>query len=305
MENILILIKKIKSKIKNGLITKMTEEIKSKSRNGSFMGSVSLILGVGGVFLSYLFIFLHLDNILIAETAAAQECRLTAPFFIPAFAAVGIMGGILWLVASVGFFQKKKWAYSVGIIAVVINLFANMWPNIPAMESKAAVPGPWFLIFFPNLLAYFFIVRRERESWGKAWLGLVVGMAFILNFINGIAATTRMLNRLPDISSPPPLDYSEAFMYMLTMPTNMIASFLFGFVAVGLFIAKKKDSVRIAGLAGVFLAISAGFPLALYSMFSGPDPTFSMFILGPVVSLLVGFVFLSSKMWNNIMGNKM
>ena len=280
----------------------MTEETKSRSRKGRFMGLTSIILGVAGVFLSYLFIFLFLDNILAAETAAAQECRLTAPFFIPAFASIGIVGGILWLVAGVGFFQKKKWAYSVGVIAVVINLFANMWPNIPAMESKAAVPGPWFLIFFPNLLVYFFLLRRERESWGKALLGMGVGMAFILNFINGIAATTRMLNRLPVIGSLPPLDYSEAFMYMLTMPTNMIASFLFGFVAVGLFLAKKKEWVRITGLAGAFLAISAGFPLAFYSMFAGPDPTFSMFILGPIVSLLVGLVFLSSKRWNNIMG---
>ncbi len=275
----------------------MTEETKIRSKNGGFMGLVSIILGAGGVFLSYLFIPLYLGKILVAETDAARECRLVAPFMIPAFACVGILGGILWLVAGVGFFQKKEWAYSVGVIAVVIALFASFWPNIPAMESKAAVPGPWFLIFFPNLLVYFYLVKsRGQESWSKALLGLVVGMAFILNFINGIAATTRMVNRLPD--------YGEAWMYMLTMPTNMIASFLFGYTAIGLFIAKKKDLVRIIGLAGVFLAISAGFPLAIYSMFfAGAGLNFSMFIMGPVVSLLAGLVILSSKMWNKIMGN--
>ena len=271
----------------------MTEETKIRAKKGTFMGFASLILGLGGVFLSYLFIFVYLGPILIAETAAAQECRLTAPFFIPAFAGIGIMGGILWLTASVGFFQRKNWAYTAGVIAVVINLFANMWPNIPAMESKAAVPGPWFLLFFPNLLIFFLLLRRERVSWGKAWLGMFVGMAFILNFINGIAATTRMLNRIPD--------YGAASIYMLTMPTNMIASFLFGFTAIGLFIAKKKDLVRMTGLAGVFLAISAGFPLAFYSMFfEGADPTFSMFILGPIISLLAGWVFISSKMWEKV-----
>ena len=280
----------------------MTEETKIRSKNGGFIGLISIILGAGGVFLSYLFIFLHLGNILTAETDAAQECSLTAPFFIPAFAAIGILGGILWLTAGVGFFQKKEWAYSVGVIAVVITLFASFWPNIPAMESKAAVPGPWFLIFFPNLLVYFYLLRSKgQESWGKSLLGLAVGMAFILNFINGIAATTRMLNRLP---TELPLDYGPASIYMLTMPTNMIASFLFGYAAIGLFLPKKKDLARITGLAGVFLAISAGFPLAFYSMFiEGSDPTFSMFILGPVVSLVVGLVFLSSKMWNKIMGN--
>ena len=279
----------------------MTEETKIRSKNDGFWGLVSIILGAGGVFLSYLFIFLHLGNILAAETAAARECRLVAPFFIPAFAAIGILGGILWLTAGVGFFQKKEWAYSVGVIAVVITLFASFWPNIPAMESKAAVPGPWFLIFFPNLLVYFLLLgRRGHESWKKSLLGLGAGMAFILNFINGIAATTRMSNRLPPILP----DYSEAMMYMLTMPTNMIASFLFGFTTIGLFLAKKKEKVRITGLAGVFLAISAGFPLAIYSMFfGGQGPNFSMFIMGPVVSILVGLVFLSSKMWNKIMGN--
>ena len=40
----------------------MTEETYVEARNGGFMGIVSIILGAGGVFLSYLFIFLHLSN---------------------------------------------------------------------------------------------------------------------------------------------------------------------------------------------------------------------------------------------------
>jgi hypothetical protein len=279
----------------------------TKTRKGGFIGVVSLILGAGGVFLSYLFIFLHLDNIVFAETAAATECRLVSPFFIPLFSVIGILGGMLWLVAGVGFFGKKEWAYSVGVIAVVIALFASMWPNIPAMESRAAVPGPWFLIFFPNLLVYFLLVGRKGHASGKkALVGLVVGMAFILNFINGIAATTRMSNRLPGmvlLDYGLMTDYSRAWIYMLTMPTNMIASVLFGYTAIGLFISKRKNLVRITGLAGVFLAISAGFPLALYSMFiESASFSFSMFILGPVVSLVVGIFILSSKMWNKFNG---
>ena len=281
----------------------MTEETKIKSRKGGSMGVVSIILGAAGVFLSYLFIFLHLDNIVSAETAAATECRLVSPFFIPLFAVFGILAGMIWLVAGVGFFGKKEWAYSVAVIAVVITLFASFWPNIPAMESKAAVPGPWFLIFFPNLLVYFILVMRKGHERGKkAWFGLVLGMAFILNFINGIAATTRMSNRLPQIN--PLIDnYAPASMYMLTMPTNMIASILFGITTIGIFLARNKEKVRITGLAGAFLSISAGFPLAFYSMFiESASPAFSMFILGPVISSVALIFILSSKTWNKING---
>ena len=281
----------------------MTEETKIRSEKGGAMGVVSLILGAVGVFSSYFFIFFHLDNIVSAETAAATECRLVSPFFIPLFAVFGILAGMIWLVAGVGFFGKKEWAFNVGVIAVVLTLFANFWPNIPAMESKAAVPGPWFLIFFPNLLVYFILVMRKGHARGKkAWFGLVLGMAFILNFINGIAATTRMSNRLPEIN--PLIDnYGPASIYMLTMPTNMIASILFGITTIGIFLAKNKEKVRIAGLAGAFLSISAGFPLALYSMFiESASPAFSMFILGPVVSLVAGIFILSSKTWNKISG---
>jgi len=281
----------------------MTEETNIRSEKGGAMGVVSLILGAGGVFLSYFFIFLHLDNIVSAETAAATECRLVSPFFIPLFAVIGILGGMIWLTAGVGFLGKKEWAYRVGVIAVVITLFASFWPNIPAMESKAAVPGPWFLIFFPNVLVYFILVMRKGHAGGKkALFGLILGMAFILNFINGIAATTRMSNRLPEIN--PLIDnYAPASMYMLTLPTNMIASILFGITTIGIFIAKNKEKVRIAGLAGTILAISAGFPLALYSMFmESASPAFSMFILGPVVSIVAGIFILSSKTWNKING---
>ena len=269
------------------------------NKNDNLLGIFSFILGAGGVFLSYFFIFRYLGDILIAETDAAQECSATAPFFIPAFAFIGIAGGILWLVAGLGFFQKKEWNYSIAVIGNIISLFASFWPNIPAMESKAAIPGPWFLIFLPNLVMYFYLVRKKgQESWKKALFGLGVGMAFILEFINGIAATTRMVNRLDNIPS--------AEMYMITMPGNMIASILFGIAVVGLFLAKKKEWVRIVGITATLLAILAGFPLAIYSMiFAGSDPTFSMFIMGPTVSLLVGILFLSPKIWNKAMNISM
>jgi hypothetical protein len=206
------------------------------------------------------------------------------------------VGGVLWLVAGMGWFDKKEWAYSVSIVAVIINLFANFWPNIPTMESRTMIPGPWFLLFFPNIFVFFYLVRkRGQESWSKSLLGLLIGMAFILSFINGIAATTRTVNRLPDYTGP-----DGALMYMLCLPTNMIASFLFGAGVLGLYLSKNKELVRVAVLGGVFLSISAGYPLAIYSMFTGVASGFSMFMLGPITATVVGAVTLPLKVWEKL-----
>ena len=269
-------------------------------RNLDEMGVIALILGAVGIILNYAAMFLVLAKILVAETAAATECRLVAPFFLPAFATIGIAGGVMWLVASVGWFQKQEWAYTVSIIAVVINLFANFWPNIPAMESKAASPGPWFLLFIPNILVFFYVARKKgEESWAKSILGLLIGMGFILCFINGIASTTRTINRLPAVTG---LDdqFSAALMYMLCLPNNMLASVIFGYAVIGLFLSKKKNLVRTMAIGGAFLGMAAGYPLALWSSFTGVAAGFSMFTLGPIVSTVIALIVVPSNVWEKI-----
>ena len=105
------------------------------------------------------------------------------------------MGGVLFVIAGIGFLQKTNWAYAFAVLGVVISLKASFWPNIPIMEAGIMAPGPWFGIFLPNLILYFALLRAlGREPWKKIMLGLFGGMAFILNFINAIASTTRLMN---------------------------------------------------------------------------------------------------------------
>ncbi len=244
-----------------------------------------------------MFIFLFLKPILDAETAAAHECASTAPYFFPIFADIGFLGGLLWILAGVAFLQNKKWGYPIAVVGVVVSLKASFWPNIPAMESGSVLPV-WFLIFLPNLVMYFVLLRSMRnETWIKMLFGMVTGMAFILNFINGIALTTRMVTTYPDIL--------KAEMFMLTQRLNMFASILFGIATIGLFLAKKKEWVRIVGLSGAILSIVGGFPLAIYSMFFfAGEFSFSMFIMAPVISTVVGVVFLFPGIWNRILGTE-
>ena len=198
---------------------------------------------------------------------------------------------------GIGFLQKKNWAFALAIIGNVLSLKSSFWPNIPIMEAKLLLPGPWFGIFFPNLLFYFFLLRScGKESWKKILLGLLAGMAFILNAINGIAATTRLLNHYD------PEKIIVAQMFMLVLVINWLASVAFGVFTIGLFLGKRKELVRIIGLVGAILSITGGFPLAIYSMlffpfWVGEVAGFSMFIMAPVISTLVGIFPLFPKLW--------
>jgi hypothetical protein len=262
-------------------------------KNSGLWGIISLIFGFGAIIGHYLLSYLFMGPLLAAETDAAKECAVAVPIYMPMFANIGFIGGLFWILAAIGFFQKKNWAYALAIVGNVISLKSSFWPNIPIMEAKLMLPGPWFGIFLPNLLIYFFLLRScGKESWGKIWLGLFGGMAFILNFINGIASTTRLLNHYD------PENIIEAQMFMLVVVINILASVAFGIFTISIFLSKKKEWIRITGLIGTILSITGGFPLAIYSMFFfHAAPGFSMFIAAPIISTLTGFIPLFPGLW--------
>lgn len=279
----------------NNTEIKMADD--SKTGITMLMGIISIIMGVVGIFLHYLLPLLFFEAILIAE--AGSPCVVTAPIFFPIFADIGILGGLLWILAGIAFLQKKKWGYTAAVIGVVFSLKSSFWPNIPAMEGGEVLPV-WFLIFLPNLVMYFVLLRSMRnESWIKMLFGMFTGMAFILNFINGIASTTRMIQ----YSS----EFDKAGVFILTQRLGMTASILFGITTIGLFLAKKKEWVRIVGLSGAILGMVAGFPLATHSMIlaiKAGETFFSMFIMAPIISTLLCVVFLFPGLWKRILGSE-
>ncbi|MBN2156940.1 MAG: hypothetical protein JW776_12930 [Candidatus Lokiarchaeota archaeon] len=251
-------------------------------------------MGIGGVLGHFLLNFLYMGPILEHEIDVGQECAVSVPIYFPMFANFGFIGGLLFIIAAIGFFQKTKWAYTFAILGNVISLKASFWPNIPIMEAGILAPGPWFGIFLPNLIFYFILLRvMGKESWKKILLGLFGGMAFILNFINAIASTTRLMNHYD------PNNIIVAQMFMLVLVINMLASLAFGTFVIGLFVSNKKELIRVAGLIGAVLAITGGFPLAIYSMFFfHVESAFSMFIIAPVISTVTMIVPLFPGLWN-------
>jgi len=58
-------------------------------------------------------------------------------------------------------------------------------------------------------------------------------------------------------------------------------------------------------MSGAILSIVGGFPLAIYSIFFfEANIVFSMFIMAPVISTLVGVVFLIPGIWKKILGTE-
>lgn len=196
-------------------------------------------------------------------------CQTIVKFFYPLMTDVGILSGVLWAISAYGFFGDKNWAYPLAVIANVLALFANMWVNIPPLSTGN--PGPWFIIFLPNLLIYLILnAFVGKLSWKRIFLGMLMGMAYILTFVNSIAATNRLLMR------------SNNSIFILTQRLNMITSFAWFFAVIGLLLT-KKDLVRYIGIGAGILGIVAGFPLAIAS----EGVAFSMFYLGPTVCLIL------------------
>jgi len=150
-------------------------------KNVHIWGFICLIMGIGGILGHYLLNYFFLGPLLQAETDAAKECAISVPIYFPMFANIGFIGGLFFVVAAIGFSQRKNWAYALAVLGNVISLKSSFWPNIPIMEADLMAPGPWFGIFLPNLVFYFvFLAAWGKESWKKIILGLFGGMAFMV-----------------------------------------------------------------------------------------------------------------------------
>ena len=209
-------------------------------------------------------------------------CQTIVKYFYPLMADIGILSGVLWALSAYGFFGDKNWAYPLATIANVLALFANMWVNIPPLSTGN--PGPWFIIFLPNLLIYIILQGFVGKlSWKRISFGLLMGMAYILTFVNSIAATNRLLMR------------SNNTIFVLTQRLNMIASLAWFFTVVGLLLT-KKDGVRYVGIGASIMGLIAGFPLAIAS----EGFSFSMFYLGPIVCLILLVMLSWPDLWGKM-----
>lgn len=252
-------------------------------------GLLCLIGGLLGTIINLL-IFLYsypIVQVRYAEKNMLDELQIVPGSF-PNMNDVGIIAGILFLVAAYGYYNRKSWSFSLSMIAATTGLLGGwMCFLFPLMASEA----PLFLsIFIPNLIIWLLLVIKVRPTVRKIWiLGLLAGMALVLNFMNGIEVIKMLANE------------STAGMPILLVvqKLNWIAAIGFGVASLG-FIFDYKWAVPVA-IGGGLLAILAGTPLAFTA--EEIDP---LFLFGPILSaiLLLYFLAKGNKVWTNLNTSK-
>lgn len=243
---------------------------------------ITLILGILGIVGTYLIFMAWFGPARYAE-AAEPGCEILLGVLMPALSDFGITAGVIFLVSSLGYFTGSKWAFPASIVASCMALQGSWFINVPMMAAD--LPPVYFIVFWPNLLGYFLLVKVVGErSWKRTLLGLGTGMAFIFCFMNGVASWSRIITIGTEI-------------FVLVQRMNWIASIGFFVVTVGL-ILKPKEWMRVVGMCAGLLELVVGVPLVIATTIS--MGRFSLFSFGPIMALVLLVLFLWPGMWERL-----
>ena len=243
---------------------------------GGIMAIIGALLGIIG---TYLIFFNWYTPALTAE-AAEPGCEILLKVLMPALSDFGILAGVLYAVSAYGFFMAAGWAFPLVVIANVMALQGSWFINVPFMA--AGMPPIYFTIFFPNVLLFFIFMRSVgRVPWSRTLLAMVVGMAFIFCFMNGVASWSRIIT-------------TDLHIFVAVQRLNWVAFIGWGVVTVGILI-RPSEWQRILGLIAGTLELVVGIPLAIATTIE--LSRFSMFSLGPIFSLILVAVFLWPGLW--------
>ena len=198
---------------------------------------------------------------------------------LPAVAVIGLLGGILWLIAAYGFAARRQWAYPSAVIGSVLCVLSGFFPILPWVSSGLGFP-PTSVVFAFNVVLFVLLqMRVVPVARSVLLLSLFAGMAYILAFINGVASTHYILT-------------GGGIYFVLLEPVNFAASAIWAAAAVATVLRKWWAEPAI--LAGGTASVLAGIPIALLTQTELGRP--SLFWPSPLLSLaLLMVVLLTSQ----------
>lgn len=246
--------------------------MEKNNRLGIILGIIGAVLNIVGVFIVFM---RNYESAQVMEFAE-PGCEMLLKWIMPGLADVSIVAGVMFALAAYGFFCKKSWAFPIIVIAVILALQGSWFVSVPFMAGGE--PPIYFIIFWPNLILYFFIMKSVGKlSWGVTVLGMFAGMSFVLCFMNGIASSSRIIT----IGTP---------LFVFVQRLNFVSSIGWGIVTAGILI-RPRDWMRVLGIASAFLQLMVGAPLAIETTIE--LGRFSLFSIAPIISLVLFILLLS------------
>jgi hypothetical protein len=253
--------------------------MKENRKLGGILALIGGVMGAVGHFL----IFQKWYVVGMHAEAAEPGCEILLKYINPAMSDFGMIGAVLFLVSSYGFFTKKNWAYLLSVIGIVLALQGAWFVNVPFMA--AGLPPVYFILFWPYLVLYFLIsMAVGRRSLVHTLLGLLLGMAWVFCLMNGIASLSRIIT----IGMP---------FFTFVQRLHWFAMLGWGVATVGILI-KPTEWMRVVGLTAGVMEIVVGFPLAVIT--AQQLGRFSLFSLAPISSLALVTLFVIPSVWKKI-----
>lgn len=255
--------------------------MKINFRLGGILAVIAALMGIIGHFV----LFLDWYQIGMHTQSAEPGCEILLKYIHPLMADFGILGGVFFAVSAYGFFTKKKWAFPLTVIAIVLALLGSWFINVPYMA--AGLPPIYFPLFWPYAILYFlFIVPVGKISWSRTLLALLTGMAYIFCWMNGVASTSRIIT----IGAP---------IFTLVERLHWVAMIGWAVATVGILLS-PKEWLRVVGLTAGITELVVGIPLAFVT--AQQLGRFSLFALAPIACLILIVLFVWPKLWGRLTG---
>jgi len=255
--------------------------MKEKTKVGAVIALIGAILGIVLIYASFLQVYGPIMASEMADGRAGGETLLdglsVSKYVMPIVNDIILIGGAIWAVAAFGFMKKEKWAWSAAVLANVLSLL-SFFMLIPAL-SRGISPIYTF-VFIPNIIAFFLLLVYVRQVDKRIIvISTVAGMAYVMAFMNGVAATDQMLAG------------GDEMVFLMGQRLNWIGSFAWAGFVIAL-LNRKKYTIPL-GLGAALITIIAGFPMGVVT--SMEEAKFSMFFMAPMLSLLVKITLVSPK----------
>jgi hypothetical protein len=251
-----------------------------KLKVGAAIALIGAVLGIFLVYASFLQVY---DPIMASEMAAGraggesiEDGISVSKYVMPVVNDITLIGGVLWAVAAYGFMKKEKWAWTTAITANVLSLL-SFFMLIPAM-SRGISPIYTF-VFVPNIIAFFLLILYVKKIDAKiVAISTVAGMAYVMSFMNGVAATDQMLSGGKQV-------------FLIAQRLSWVAAFSWAIFVIAL-LNRKSWTLQI-GLGAALLTLVAGIPAGITVSIEASK--FSMYLFAPILALLLKIILISPQ----------